>query len=110
MWIPWEGLWQGDKVGGFSAFHTQTHLRALPPEAHGRGAHQRRERGHRRKEHIYGTVYTHCTDTHTASLAVFQNYPLGFSRQHYMGPLHTKDRAVSAMQEAEQPFSSFLRN
>lgn len=52
----------GDNVGGFSAFHTQTHLRAFPPEAAGRGTLQRRERRHGRKEHVCGTVCTHCTD------------------------------------------------
>lgn len=58
--------------------------------------------------------YIHTLHRHTHSFP--PSFPelsirlLGFSssRQLYMGTLHTKDKAVSAMQDTEQPSSTFL--
>lgn len=53
--------------------------------------------------------YTHSFPTSFPELPIRL---LGFSssRQYYLGPLHTKDKAVSAIQDAAQPSTSFLDN
>lgn len=73
--------------------------------------------GKGRKAQKKGTHMWHCMHTlHRSTHSFPTSFPelsttfpgFGSSRQHYMWALHTKGKAVSAMQDAEQPSSSFL--